>query len=300
MNPSLILICLCAALIGQQSLAAQSLLNELSSQEDSLSPQLPVLATFKGTRIIHGHSVEMPAPNELQFIIQHRFGRINTGFYEMFGWDQASIRIGLEYTLPFSQRFALGIGRSSYGKTWDGYLKTKILRQTQGASPISIVMLNALAINGLNPPSSIPSLPFHTRMSYVHQLLIARKFSPRISFQISPSIIHKNLVPEPQQANTFFASGFAGHVRISKRVALTAEYFWLFPAQNIPTINQQAAQNALSLGVDIETGGHVFQFHLSNASAMFETGFISETTGKPWQGDIHFGFNISRSFSFRK
>jgi hypothetical protein len=279
---------------------AQNLLDELVEEAKEAEKPTPVLQTFKGTRLIHGQTTEMPAGGDLQFIIQHRFGRVNTGFYEMFGWDQASIRIGLDYTLPFADFLCLGLGRSSYGKTWDGYAKFKLLQQKAKGSPLSLVYMSSMAINGLKPPSGQEELPFRSRISYVHQVILARKFSSRLSFQLSPSVVHRNLVPLATDANTFFVLGSGGHVRISKRVAITAEYFWLLPGQAIPGIYSQQPTGALSLGVDIETGGHVFQFHITNSQAMFDAGFLGETTGRVNKGDIHVGFNISRNFSFRK
>ena len=279
---------------------SQSLLDELEAEADAAQEKEYAFATFKGVRVINGHSVEMPGKGELLFIIQHRFGRINTGFSEMFGWDQASIRIGLEYTLPFSERFNLGFGRSSYGKTWDGFLKTKILKQSKPGSPVTLTSVNAMTINTMPWANPNQENFFSSRLAYVHQLLIARKFNSWFSLQLSPSLVHKNLVPDTRDQNTFFVMGFSGRAKISNRVAINAEYFWLVPGQEIPQINNADPQGALSIGVDWETGGHVFQFQLTNAQAMFDMGFMSETIGRWDNGDIHFGFNITRTFSFGK
>jgi len=280
------------------SVQAQGLLDELESTAPKEKEY--AFATFKAPRIIQGHSIETPGKGELMFIIQHRFGRINTGFYELFGWDQASIRIGLEYTLPFSERFNVGFGRSSYGKTWDFFLKTKLLRQAKGGSPLSISWLSTMAINGLDWANPNQQNYFTSRMAYSHQLLLARKFNSWFSFQLSPTLVHKNLVPLSQDQNSFFALGMGGRVKVSNRVCINAEYTWLLPGQHIPNINGLEPQNAISLGVDIETGGHVFQLHITNTQAMFDVGSIAETTGRPELGDIHVGFNITRTFSFKR
>jgi len=277
---------------------AQGLLDELETEAPK-SKEFTI-ATFKAPRIIQGHSVEMPAKGELLFIIQHRFGRVNTGFYELFGWDQASIRIGLEYTLPFSDRFNIGFGRSSYGKTWDFFSKTKLLKQAKGGSPISLSWVSTLAINGLDWPNPNQENYFTSRMAYTHQLLLARKFNSWFSFQLAPTLVHKNLVPLSQDQNSFFALGMGGRVKVSNRVSINAEYSWLLPGQQIPRINGLEPQNAISLGVDIETGGHVFQLHITYTQAMFDVGSIAETTGRPELGDIHVGFNITRTFSFKR
>jgi len=89
--------------------------------------------------------------------------------------------------------------------------------------------------------------------------------------------------------------GAAARYKLSKRVSLNAEYFYVLPDQLLETFT-----NSLSLGFDIETGGHVFQLHLSNSTGMFERAFITETVGQWGDGDIHFGFNISRVFTLRK
>jgi hypothetical protein len=277
---------------------AQGLLDELKSNAPKEKEY--AIATFKAPRIIQGHSIEAPGKGELMFIIQHRFGRINTGFYELFGWDQASIRIGLEYTLPFSDRFNVGFGRSSYGKTWDFFLKTKLLRQAKGGSPLSISWVSTLAINSLDWANPNQQNYFSSRLAYSHQLLLARKFNSWFSFQLSPTLVHKNLVPLSQDQNSFFSLGMGGRVKVSNRVSINAEYTWLLPGQHIPKINGLEPQNAISLGVDIETGGHVFQLHVTNTQAMFDVGSIAETTGRPELGDIHVGFNITRTFSFKR
>ena len=210
---------------------AQGLLDELETEAPK-SKEFTI-ATFKAPRIIQGHSVEMPAKGELLFIIQHRFGRVNTGFYELFGWDQASIRIGLEYTLPFSDRFNIGFGRSSYGKTWDFFSKTKLLKQAKGGSPISLSWVSTLAINGLDWPNPNQENYFTSRMAYTHQLLLARKFNSWFSFQLAPTLVHKNLVPLSQDQNSFFALGMGGRVKVSNRVSINAEYSWLLPGQQM-------------------------------------------------------------------
>lgn len=284
------------------AIPAQSLLDEIEKQ-DSLVPKTEyAFATFKAPRIINGHSVEMPGKGELMYIISHRFGRLNTGFYEIFGWDQATIRMGLEYTFPFYDRICIGLGRSSYNKTWDGFIKYKVLKQSKGAKkmPFTVVLFTSMAINGLKYADPSRENYFTSRMSYCFQVMIARKFHDRFSLQLTPTLIHKNLVASRDEQNTFFALGAGARVKLSKRIAINVEYYWLVPGQNIPQVFNNRPYGPLAIGIDWETGGHVFQFHFTNAQAMFEQGFIGETLGDPLKGDIHFGFNITRSFSFKK
>ena len=255
-------------------------------------------ATFKTTRIINSQSVENPAEGVLMFLIQHRFGRINTGAYEFFGLDQATIRLGLEYGI--TKRLSVGIGRSSYEKTYDGFLKYKILRQSTGLRkmPVSMSYFVSTAITSLKwEDMGVENRTnyFSSRVSYTHQLLIARKFSKSLSVQLIPSFIHKNLVETVEDANDIFSVGVGGRLKLTQRLSVNAEYFYTPTSQ----ISYEFTQ-PLSVGLDIETGGHVFQLHFSNAQAFFERGYITETNGKWTDGDIYFGFGISRVFTIVK
>lgn len=268
--------------------AQDDLLQALEQQEPEQGYY--TLATFKGSRLINGHSVEMRKRKELDFIISHRFGRLNSGAYTLFGLDESNVRLGLEYGL--TNRLNIGIGRNSFEKVYDGFLKYKLLRQGngKGMAPLSIVAFAGTALKTLRSPND---LTVSNRMAYTWQLLLARKFSERLSLQLMPSLLHRNLVPTEQEANDLFALGAGGRFKLSKRVALNLEYYY--------QLNQHSTEpnhNALAIGFDIETGGHVFQLHFTNARAMHEQGFISQTTGNFGQGDIHFGFNISRVFQW--
>ena len=255
-------------------------------------------ATFKTSRVINSHSVEQPASGTLLFLIQHRFGRINTGFYELFGLDQATIRFGLEYGI--NDRLSIGLGRSSYEKTYDGFIKYKVLRQSTGAQkmPVTLSYYGGATINSLKwEDQGIEDRTnyFSSRVTYTQMLLIARKFSSNVSIQLMPTYIHKNLVLTTQDANDIFSIGVGGRVKLTNRLSVNAEYFYT-PTNQISYDFQQP----LSLGIDIETGGHVFQLHFSNAQAFFDSGYITETIGKWGKGDIYFGFNISRVFTLKK
>lgn len=247
-------------------------------------------ATFKSTRVINSHSVEMIGKNNLEYRISHRFGYISGGAYELFGLDNASMRNGLEYGI--SNRLNVGLGRSSIDKEFDGYIKYKLLRQSTGKvnMPISLVYLFSAMHTTLK---STEELSFTNRMSYAHQLLIARKFSDNFSLQLMPSLVHINAVPLAKDDNNLYSLGIGGRIKISKRVAITGEYFHQF--------NQlTGTTNSLSFGFDIETGGHVFQLHFTNSTGMTERTFITNTSGDWGAGDIRFGFNVSRMFVLKK
>jgi hypothetical protein len=276
------------------SAKAQDDLMNLLGTEDEITDY--TYATFKTTRLVLGQSVENPAPGVLLFMIQHHFGYINTGAYELWGLDQATIRLGFEYGI--NDWLAVGIGRSSYKKTYDGFVKAKILRQSTGVvnMPLTLSYFGSTALTSLKWSEPDRENFFTSRMAFTHQLLIARKFSPAISLQITPTLIHKNLVATSEDKNDIMATGIGGRIKLTNRMSLNAEYFYVFPDQ----IVTDEYDDSFSIGFDIETGGHVFQLFFTNSNPIFESGFITETRGRWLDGDIYFGFNISRVFTIVK
>lgn len=274
------------------SVSAQDLMDMLNDE----APQTNyTYATFKTTRIVLGQSVENPAKGTLQFLVEHNFGKVNEGAYNMWGLDRSTIRLGLEYGV--TDKLSLSLGRSTYEKTVDGALKYKILRQSTGKRnmPLSLSVYAGGAWNGLKWADTSRTNYFSSRMSYVTQLLIARKFSNALSLQFTPTMIHKNLVATRNEQNDIFSMGIGGRLKITQRTTLNAEYFYMLPGTSADIYT-----NCLSVGCDIETGGHVFQFRLSNAQPMFEQGFIGDNTEKWSKGDIYFGFTINRVFTIVK
>ena len=252
-------------------------------------------ATFKTTRIIHGQSTETTASGNLNFLIQHRFGKIDDGFYEFFGLDQATMRLGFEYGL--FNNFNIGIGRSSYLKTYDGYLKYKILRQSTGKRnmPVSVVLFSSMTIQGVKWEDPDRENYFSSRLMYSYQALISRKFSNALSLQLMPSLVHRNLVETKEDPNDVYAIGIGGRVKITNRTSFNAEYYY-----QIPSTKPEGSFNSLAIGFDIETGGHIFQLHITNSKGMIEPYFIPFTIGDIGAGDLYFGFNINRIFTIRK
>lgn len=252
-------------------------------------------ATFKTTRIINMHSVENAAAGVMDFRISHRFGFINTGAYDLFGLDQALMRIGLEYGV--TSRLMVGFGRSNVNKAYDSFLKYKILRQGSGKRniPVSVSYFASAVCNTVKWADPNRDNYFSSRMQYTHQLLIGRKFNNDLSLQLTPTLVHKNLVPTLQDKNDILAMGFGGRYKLTQRFSVNGEYIYVLPNQITSTF-----YNSLSLGVDIETGGHVFQLHLTNSTSMLEPGFITESVGQWKKGGIHFGFNVSRVFTVKE
>jgi hypothetical protein len=251
-------------------------------------------ATFKATRIINGQSVEQMKEGQLDFRIHHRFGPVNSGAYELWGLDQSNIFLGLEYGV--TDWLMLGVGRSSYQKTYNGSAKFRLLGQSTGEknSPVSVSLFTGVDCFTTKWADETVDHYFVSRLSYVGQVLVARKFTEDLSLQVSPTIVHRNLVPTELDHNDVYAVGFGGRYKISARMSVNAEYFLtILPSVEGRTNNP----NSFSVGVDIETGGHVFQIMLTNSLPMIERGFIAETTEQWNDGGIHLGFNISRVFT---
>ncbi len=255
-------------------------------------------ATFKSTRIINGHSVETLPAHVLDVRISHRFGPVSSGIYNFFGLDNATMRLGFDYGI--TDNLMVGIGHSTYQKTYDAFFKAKILRQSAGkrVMPVTISLLSSVAINSLRPQdfSSKPDSGIAVkRASYTGQLLIGRKFSQQFSIQVMPTFIHADNISSFHNEYNSFAMGIGARQKISKRISLNGEYYYRLAGDKAP-----GTYNVLSFGIDIGTGGHVFQLHFTNSFGLIEKSFITETTGRWGHGDVLFGFNISRVFQLKK
>ncbi len=272
-------------------------------EEDSNASSEEVIytsATFKGTRIINMQSSEIPGKGVMQFMFMHRFGAFNQDFfYNFFGLDVATVRLSLDYSI--TDWLNVGFGRSSVTKTWDGFLKMKLLRQSSGGKnmPVSAVLYTTLNYTTLRFDSALP-IENVDRFSYSTQLILARKFNDRFSLEVVPTYVHYNLVQTEEQPNDLFALGFGGRFKITRRVAITGEYMLQFTDNTYfdeSMVKEVPYQDALSIGVDIETGGHVFQLHLTNSRGLVDPQWIGRTPGSWGDGEIYFGFNISRVFT---
>ena len=284
--PALLLSCI---LVNAQDI--DKMLEEASGSETEFAS-----ATFKSTRIINGHSIERMPSGQLDVRISHRFGEVNGGIYNFFGLDEANTHLGLEYGI--TNRMMVGIGRGTYEKTYDGFLKFSLLRQSKGKKnmPVSLSYLATTAVNTLKWEGS-GSLNFWDRVSYVHQVLIARKFNERLSVELNPTYVHRNMVSTEMDPNDLFAAGVGMRFKLTKRFSLNAEYYYVIPP--VHDYRSEKTYNPLSIGVDIETGGHVFQLFFTNSLPIIEKGFIGETAGNWLDGGIRFGFNISRVFALK-
>lgn len=252
-------------------------------------------ATFKTTLLVIGQTVENPPNGNLIFNVQHRFGTLNSGWYDFWGLDQANTRIGFQYGV--NDWLGIGIGRSTYLKSYDGWVKVKILRQSTGLRkiPITIDYFGSMAISALKWQEPDRTNYFSSRLSFANQLLIARKISSGVSLQLMPTMIHYNLVENSEDENDVWSLGAGGRFKVSKRISINLEYYYMLSQKTA-----EMYENPFSIGVDIETGGHIFQLYLTNAEGIIEEHIIGRTTGKWLDGDIRIGFNISRAFVLKK
>lgn len=242
---------------------------------------------FTAGRIGLTHSSELPSPGELYLAIGHRFGDIGGGFYDLFGLDLATIRLGFDYGI--NKRFAAGIGRSTWEKTYDLYLKSAIMNQEENGSPLSLTGVLTWSVNTLKGVCPEEKNGIGERSSLSGQLLIARRFG-NFSFQVSPSVFMNNYEIRNGESLLLYYLPVTGSARISRRIALSAQY--------IPVFNRPAftSENPLAFGIDIDTGGHQFQLLFSNSTGIFEKSLLTDTSGKWGKDDIYFGFNLLRAF----
>jgi Membrane bound beta barrel domain (DUF5777) len=286
-----LLLCITSFVLHAQEI---DLNNELDSAKQKAKTEY-ISNTFQSTRIINSHSIEITPMGYMDFRIAHRFGTLNGGFYELFGLDNASMRMSFDFGL--TPNLMLGLGRSTYQKQYDAFGKYRFLRQSKGERnmPISAAIASSIMLTTLKWQDPTRENLFSSRLQFAHQLIIARKFSEGTAIQLMPTMVHYNLVPKATDPNDILALGIGGRQRITKMISVNAEYYYLLPGSRF-----EGTTNSFSIGFDIETAGHVFQLHFTNSRGMTERTFISETAGSWGKGNILFGFNISRMFNLQR
>lgn len=278
------------SLVSDKLLAQDNLLSLI--EKDSIGQKEHVTSAFKSTRVINGHSMELLARGVLDVRILHRFGEVSSGANNLFGLDQANMRFGFDYGIL--NNLTAGIGRSNVGKELDGFLKFRPVWQSKGrgAFPLSVILISGITLSTQPWSDTARKDYFSSRMGFYSEIIIGRKFSERFSFQLSPIFVHRNIVPLATDKNDVYALGIGTRIKLSKRMAFVADYHYI-----IQGLDKTIYKDPLSLGFDIETGGHVFQLHFSNSTGMNEKAFITGTTGNWAKGEIRFGFNLSRVFT---
>lgn len=264
--------------------------NDLLDEIDSDSTDTYyATATFKGLKIVNFESTKLVSKKAFTFVVAHRFGSIANGFDNFFGLDDAVTRLNFIYGL--TENLNISISRSSYQKIYESALKYRIIGQKINGFPFTIVSYNSILVNTALKKDNLPKLEFKHRLGYTLQLLIARKINKNLSLEIAPTFFHDNYVTNNEQHNSQFDLGLGGRYKLGKRWSFNADYGW-----HLNRASNSVFRNPLSIGFDLETGGHVFQMHFSNAQAMNTNGFLGQATGNWGEGDIYFGFNLSRNF----
>ena len=305
-------VILSIALFSKQVVLAQDDLLSIVEKNEPKKKEY-VNNAFKSSRVINGHSMEFIGKGVLDTRILHRFGLINTGAKNLYGLDQANMRLGFDYGI--SKDLTIGIGRSNVGKELDGFIKYRLIQQSKGgesSSPVSVIFITGMTYSGL--PFAEPGNPgnfYSNKMGFYNQVIIGRKFSDKFSFQLTPTHVHLNLVPRNIDANDIFAIGTGARLKLSNRIAFVVDYHYILKdlSRDLVTFSEGETEaktqvekyvNPLAIGFDIETGGHVFQLHFSNSTGMNEKSFITNTTNKWGKGEIRVGFNLSRVFTVVK
>ena len=261
----------------------------LGELEQDVVEDKTVLSTFDALKIINVESTKIPGKGEFYFLIAHRFGSLEDGIKEFFGLDQATIKFSFFYGV--NDWLALGVARSEFRKTFDLNAKYRLVRQEKDGFPFTIAGFSSVATNTNINKDDYPKLEFKHRQTYLTQLLISRKFNQELSLQLAPMLIHENFVFDNDQDNTQFAAILGGRHKISRNLALTMEY-----GVHFNRASKSEFVNPLSLGLDVQTGGHTFQLMFSNSPQLNDTHYMTNATGDWGKGDIFFGFNLYRVF----
>ena len=266
--------------------AQDDLLKEIDTISDSNDSEV---AAFKSLKIVNLESTKLAAKGDMYFVVAHRFGYFDKGFEDFFGLDEANTRLQFVYGL--TNGVTIHASRSGFQKTYEFATKYRLFGQKKQGFPFEIVGFNSLAINTELEKTTLPKLEFSDRLAYVNQLLISRKFNDNLSLEIAPTHFHQNYVTNDFQDNSQFALGFGGRYKFTKRWSFNVDY-----AAHLNRASNSDFKNPLSIGFDLETGGHVFQMHFTNSQAMHESGYLGNTSGSWNDGKIAFGFNLIRVF----
>jgi hypothetical protein len=266
--------------------AQDDLLNEIDTISDANESEV---AAFKSLKIVNLESTKLASKGDMYFVIAHRFGYFDKGFEDFFGLDEANTRLQFVYGL--TNGVTIHASRSGFQKTYEFATKYRLFGQKKQGFPFEIVGFNSLAINTELEKTTLPKLEFSDRLAYVNQILISRKFNDNLSLEIAPTHFHQNYVANNSQDNSQFAVGLGGRYKFTKRWSFNLDY-----AAHLNRASNSTFKNPLSIGFDLETGGHVFQMHFTNSQAMHESGYLGNTSGSWNDGKIAFGFNLIRVF----
>jgi len=282
MKFKILIIFICFTYFG---FAQDDLLSEIDVESESSTA---VSSVFKGLKIINFESTKLVGKGGFYFVVSHRFGSVKNGFENLFGLDEAVTHLNFIYGL--TEGINVSASRSSNQKIYELASKFRIIKQSE-RFPFSLVGYTSVLANTALSTDNLPKLEFKHRLSYVAQLLISRKVNNKLSLQFTPTFFHDNYVVNDLQDNSQYGLIFGGRYKIGKRWSFNLEY-----GTHLNRAKNSLYNNPLSLGFDLETGGHVFQLHFTNSQFMNANGVMGNSTGDWSEGDFYFGFNISRSF----
>ena len=278
-------ICLTGHVIAQDDL-----LNELQ-QSATPQPKQIEMAAFKGLQICNMQSTKLAAKGEWYFVVSHRFGNLKEGTNNFFGLDNAYTKIGGIYGA--TKWWTLSASRHTYNKLYELTSKVKLANQEVDGFPITIVAYNSMEINTELKKEDFPAIQFNDRLAFTTQLLMSRKINERISLELNGIYVHKNLYEPADEQKDEFLVATGGRCKLSKRLSVNVEY-----AARTNPVKYSPYDNPLALGLDIETGGHVFQMLFATSQPMNEVGYYTNGTGS-WTDrtkGLYFGFNMYRVF----
>ncbi|MFC4476336.1 DUF5777 family beta-barrel protein [Flavobacterium chungangensis] len=258
----------------------------LKSLDSTQTEESYSTATFKALQLVTLQTTKMPAKKEFYFVVSHRFGTVKDGFDSFFGLDNATTKLGGIYGV--TDWLSVSLSRHTLNKMYETGLKYRVARQNDNF-PLDIVGYSVADINTFLEKDQYPGLEFKHRLTYVQQVLISRKISEKFSLELVPSFIHKNLYTPDIERDNQFSFGGGGRYKITKRLSVNLEYMHNFDKPDF-------YKNPLSVGLDVETGGHVFQLIFTNSQSMSESGYLTNASGDWGKGDFFFGFNLYRVF----
>lgn len=277
-------------LFATLTLVAQD--DPLGFEEEESKERLKIPHAFNDSYLINSHSSNVLSKGRLNFLIQHRFGTINQGAFNLYGLDFSAIRFGFEYGVR--DWLTIGFGRSSLGKNYDVFTKYRVLTQTtNGGIPFTLTVFQSAALSSVelrNQKKATNQADFFEHLVFTNQLLISKKLSNHLAIQLSPFLVHRNRVIEGEK-NNIIGLGIGGKIKLSKRIHLLGDYYYISDGlgnNNYPP---------LAIGVDIIAGGHVFKVHVGNAVGMIEKEFLTANYARVSDGDLRLGFSVLRSFS---
>lgn len=265
--------------------------DDLLGEIDRNDTVIHITSVFKGVKIVNLESTKLLNAREFYFVVSHRFGSVSNGFEDFFGLDNANTR--LQFIYGITDGLNISLSRHSFNKTYESFLKYRMLEQSE-RFPFTIVGFSQIAINTLLEEALLlRPVNMDDRVSLVQQILVSRKIDDKLSLELAPTFFYEGYVDFASQDNSQLALGIGGRYKLGDRWSLNLDYGW-----HLNRADGSPFKNPLSIGVDIETGGHVFQLHFTNAQPTFESGFLGNALGNWGDGIIYFGFNLSRVFNF--